>query len=104
MDSALADAPPDLVLRVRSALPEGWRDVKTADSSDIALRAAVNELRVLIERGCDTRGAAPGLLAVDALVTQACELAARAGEDIDAASGRMISQIVSVNVGKDATR
>ena len=104
MDSALAGAPPDLALRIRSALPDGWRDVTGAEAGAVTMRAAVNELHVLLERGCETRWAAPGLLTVDALVTHACELIARAGDDIDMASARLIGEIVAVHAPADETR
>ena len=99
MDTALVDAPPDLAIRIESALHEGWRDEPASSGSAVMMDAAVTELKVLLARGCETRWAAPGLLAVDALVTHACELVARAGDDVDAGCEQMIRQIVGVAAG-----
>lgn len=95
LDSALGDVPADLSLRLVGALPEGWREVAVADAADVVMGAAVNELRILLAQGCETRWAAPRLLAVDALITHACELVALAGKDMDKSSERMTEQIVS---------
>ena len=104
MDAALAGAPPELALRIRRALPDGWRDVSGAEAGAVTMQAAVSELHVLLERGCETRWAAPGLLTVDALVTHACELIARAGDDIESTCARVIREIVTVHAPTDETR
>ncbi|HEY5088123.1 MAG TPA: hypothetical protein VII66_12260, partial [Gemmatimonadaceae bacterium] len=57
----------------------------------ILTAAAAAELRGLLERGCETRWAAPGLLTVDALVTYACELLACAGADVDVGTLQILS-------------
>ena len=82
LDGALADAPQELAVRIRSALPAGWRDATLEQGSTILKEAAASELRVLLERDCESRRAAAGLLTVDALVTYACELLALSGADI----------------------
>jgi hypothetical protein len=83
LDGALTDAPQELAVRIRTALPVGWRDASLEQGSIILKDAAASELRVLLERGCETRRAAAGLLTVDALVTYACELLALSGAEIE---------------------
>jgi hypothetical protein len=93
LDSALADAPGELAVRVRGALPETWRDARLSDASRLLTDAAVAELRSLLARGCETRHAAPGLLTVDALVTYACEALAESGGDIQAGTASMVDAL-----------
>ena len=96
MDAALAAAPQDLAMRIRTSLPDGWRDVAVGSAAPVLVDAAAAELRILLARGCDTRWAAPGLLAVDALVTHACELIAIVGTDIDEETDFIIERIGQV--------
>lgn len=93
LDGVLAQAPPDLAVRMRRALPEGWRGAPISDGAEILSGAATRELGALLEGGCDTRYAAPGLLVVDALVTHACQLLAIAGRDIDSETSEMVDRI-----------
>lgn len=83
LDEELAKAPPELAVRIRTALPANWRDADLERGSAILTDVAASELRSLLERGCETRRAAAGLLTVDALVTYACELLAVSGAGID---------------------
>jgi len=93
LDDALTSVPQELAVRIRTALPGGWRDADLEQGSGILRDAAASELRVLLERGCETRRAAAGLLTVDALVTYACELLALSGADIEAGSIAVLDAI-----------
>lgn len=86
LDGALTGAPQELAVRIRTALPAGWRDADLEQGSAMLRDAASSELRVLLERGCESRRAAAGLLTVDALVTYACELLALSGAGIEQGS------------------
>ena len=103
LDGELARAPQELAVRVRNALPEAWRSAPLASGSAILANAAAAELRDLLERGCDTRWAAPGLLTVDALVTYACQLLTVTGADIDSATMSVLSTIVRESPNADLT-
>ncbi|MEO7042680.1 MAG: hypothetical protein ABI035_10505 [Gemmatimonadaceae bacterium] len=93
LDGALTNAPQELAVRIRTALPGGWRDADLEQGSAILRDAAASEMRVLLERGCETRRAAAGLLTVDALVTYACELLALSGAEIDSGSTAILDAI-----------
>ena len=93
LDGVLAQAPPDLAVRIRRALPEDWRGAPISEGAELLSRAATRELGALLETGCDTRYAAPGLLVVDALVTHACQLLAVTGKDIDAETSGTVDRI-----------
>jgi len=94
LDRELAGVPQELGMRVRTALPAAWQSASLMDGAAILTAAAAGELRTLLERGCETRWAAPGLLTVDALVTYACELLALAGSNIDAGTADILNTIV----------
>lgn len=93
LDGALSSAPQELAVRIRTALPAGWRDADLEQGSAMVRDAAASEMRVLLERGCETRRAAAGLLTVDALVTYACELLALSGAEIEAGSIAILDAI-----------
>jgi hypothetical protein len=95
LERQLATAPPELALRVRTALPADWADAQLSAGAQLIADAATDELKQLLERGCDTRRAAPTLLAVDALVTYACEVAAASGVDLDATTTSIVTAVVS---------
>jgi hypothetical protein len=95
LDGELAAAPNELAVRLRSMLPADWRTVPMESAPSVLADAAATELRRLLERGCDTRWAAPGLLAVDALVTFACEALALSGSDICAGAGDILKRVAS---------
>lgn len=95
LERELAAVPQELAVRTRTALPENWRDVDLASGPTVLTGAAVAELRALLERGCETRRAAPGLLTVDALVTYACQLLALTGADIDAGTTAVLDAIAA---------
>jgi hypothetical protein len=84
LDRKLESAPQELAARIRAVLPSDWRDAPLRDGHVLLTGAAAAELRGLLERGCEERWAAPGLLVVDALVTYACEIVAFSGGDIAA--------------------
>lgn len=94
LDRELAGVPQELAVRIRGALPPNWRDVPNSDAAALMANAAAHELRGLLERGCETRWAAPGLLTVDALVTYACELLAFRDGDIDSGAMEILDTIV----------
>lgn len=93
LDRDLAGVPHELAVRIRGALPANWREVPVSDASTLMANAAANELRGLLERGCETRWAAPGLLTVDALVTYACELLAVSDREVDAGTIEILGTI-----------
>lgn len=93
LERELAAVPQELAVRIRTALPADWRDADLVAGATVLTGAAVAELRVLLERGCETRRAAPGLLTVDALVTYACELLAINGADIDAGTKAILDAV-----------
>jgi hypothetical protein len=95
LDSALSGVPQELAVGIRAALPANWRDAALIDGTSILTEAAMGELRGLLDRGCETRHAAAGLLTVDALVTYACELLAYTGADIDAATIAILDAIAA---------
>lgn len=94
LDGELAAVPQELAVRIRAVLPSDWRDARIADGPVLLTNAASRELGGLLERGCEKRWAAPGLLVVDALVTYACELLALSGADIDAGTAAILDAIV----------
>ena len=95
LDRALSDVPSELAVRIRTALPSNWRDADFESAPEILGGAAVAELDLLLQRGCDSRRSAPALLTVDALVTYACELLALVGTDIDARTSALLDAICS---------
>jgi hypothetical protein len=95
LDSALESAPQELAVRIRAVLPPDWRTAPLADASALLADAAARELRGLLERGCEERWAAPGLLVVDALITYACELVALSGGDIEAGTAAILNTIAA---------
>lgn len=102
LDGELAAAPNELAVRLRSMLPENWRTVPMERAPTVLADAAAAELRGLLERGCDTRWAAPGLLAVDALVTFACEALALSGADISAGAADILQRVASTLPSSDS--
>ncbi|MGI8547616.1 MAG: hypothetical protein ACR2M1_09810, partial [Gemmatimonadaceae bacterium] len=65
----------------------------------IAVEAAT-ALRNLLTGGCETRGSAPDLLVVDALVTYACEVAAECGTDVGASADAVLRVITRISSGR----
>jgi hypothetical protein len=96
LDRELAVVPPDLAERIHAAVRGEARAAPVADGARILTDAAARELRSLLDRGCETRWAAPGLLTVDALVTYACELLARSGADMCEGTANMVNTIIKV--------
>jgi hypothetical protein len=101
LDRALSEVPQELAVRIRGSLPANWRDVSLNEGATVMADAAAHELEGLLERGCETRWAAPGLLTVDALVTYACELVALSGEDIDGSALRIADTVAKVLTTRD---
>lgn len=95
LDHKLESVPQELAVRIRAVLPSDWRDVPVAEASALVTDAAARELRGLLERGCEQRWAAPGLLVVDALVTYACELASFSGSDIESSTAVILNTIAA---------
>lgn len=93
LERSLSNVPQELAVRIRAALPLGWCNARLSNGPAILTAAAAGELRKLLDSGCDSRSAAPGLLTVDALVTYACELLAYSGENIDAGSLEILNAI-----------
>lgn len=95
LDNALSDVPGELAVRIRTALPPEWREADLPSAAELLGEAAVAELGLLLQRGCDTRRSAPALLTVDALMTYACELLALSGGDIGAGTSALLDAICS---------
>lgn len=104
LDRELAGVPQELAVHIRGSLPTNWRDVPRGDGATVMTDAAARELSGLLERGCDTRWAAPGLLTVDALVTYACELAALSGENVESAALTIADTVALVFATRDAAQ
>ena len=90
-------------MRVRAVLPSDWRAAEVADGPSLLTDAASRELRGLLERGCEERWAAPGLLVVDALVTYACELTALSGGEIEAGALAILDSVVATLPTQEST-
>lgn len=103
LDGELAATPKELAGRIRSVLPGDWRSAPLTSGPLILADAAARELRSLLERGCETRWAAPGLLTVDALVTYACQLLAFTGADLDAGAAEVLRRVVQTLPQVDST-
>ena len=95
LDRKLESVPQELAVRIRAVLPSDWRNAAIADAPSMLTVAASGELRGLLERGCEERWAAPGLLVVDALITYACELVALSGGDIETESVTILNTVVA---------
>ena len=96
LDRRLESVPQALAVRVRAVLPPDWRNSPVEQASALLADIAARELRELLDRGCEERWAAPGLLVVDALVTYACELIALSDGDIETDSVALLDTMVSV--------
>lgn len=95
LDWQLATVPQELAVRIRAAIPEESTDATLVEGPAVLASWAARELRILLERGCDTRSAAPALLAVDALISYACELLAGTGADMKAGTEDMVQRIIA---------
>lgn len=73
VDARLEGVEPELAARVRSAIDDAAPGATVLDAPHALVRAAVARLEPLAEDGCSARESAIELLAVDALVTLACE-------------------------------
>jgi hypothetical protein len=79
LDARVPAPPPALTERIRVLLGAD-ADGATDDVHDVLAAVAERELRILLARGDHSRAIAQDLLAIDALVTYACEAAAEAWE------------------------
>lgn len=100
LDEHLATVDPDLAARVRAAIAPGALDGEVSNAPQALLEAAVRALEPLAAEGCTRRGSALDLLAVDTLVTLACESLADApsgttSEELRARAGSMIRAIAA---------
>jgi hypothetical protein len=89
------DVPPSLAERMRAAVDD-VPDARGMDTPAILAAAAVNCLRAAAA-DCDSRDSAIHLLAADALMTSACEAAARADGD---AAARLRELCASYDVAR----
>lgn len=81
LDARLQDVDGELAARIRSAVGADTQ-ASAADAPSVLLNAAVKRLAPLAADGCVARASAIDLLAVDALVTLACEALANVGADV----------------------
>jgi len=73
----------ELATRVRSAIGDIAPDATVLDAPRALIAAAVTRLAPLATDGCTARESAADLLAVDALVTLACEALADAATSVE---------------------
>jgi len=83
VDARLDGVENELATRVRSAIGDIPRDATVLDAPRALVAAAVTQLGPLAMHGCTARESAADLLAVDALVTLACEALADASMSVD---------------------
>ncbi len=69
---------------------------------ELLTECAAERLRTLLAQGCDTRAAAPALLAIDALVSYACQALAFAGGDISERAEAMALALSTTLAAPDA--
>jgi len=81
VEARLVDVDAGLASRVRDAIGATDASATVRDAPNVLLRAATARLTPLAADGCVARESAIELLAVDALVTLACEALADACED-----------------------
>lgn len=84
LDARLRGVDDELATRIRSALDTAAGASGVSEAPSVLLRAAVARLAPLAADGCVARESAIDLLAVDALVTLACEALADVSDDGDA--------------------
>ncbi len=101
LDARLSDVDEDLATRIRAAVPEPARSVPSFAGGEALAVAAGDALRKLLTDGCETRGSAPDLLVVDALVTYACQVAAERAVDVGASADVVLREIIRVSSGHD---
>ena len=83
VDARLEGVESELATRVRSAIGDVAPDATVLDAPRALIAAAVTQLEPLAAVGCTARESAADLLAVDALVTLACEALADASMSVD---------------------
>ena len=83
VDARLDGVDDDLATRIRSALGDAAPEATVLDAPQALIAAAVARLQPLAAEGCSARESAADLLAVDALVTLACEALADARTSTD---------------------
>ena len=82
VDARLEGVESELAARVRSAIADVASDANVLDAPRVLVAAAVTQLGPLATGGCSARESAADLLAVDALVTLACEALADASMSV----------------------
>lgn len=98
MEARLADVDAELASRMREAIGPSASTTTLRDAPELLLHAATSRLQPLALDGCVARESAIELLAVDALVTLACEALADACADttcIVDATTRMVHAIAA---------
>jgi len=83
VDARLEGVERELATRVRSAIGDVAPDATVLDAPRTLVAAAVTQLAPLATDGCTARESAADLLAVDALVTLACEALADTCTSVD---------------------
>ena len=98
VEARLADVDAGLASRVRDAIGVADASATVRDAPNVLLRAATARLAPLAGEGCVARESAIELLAVDTLVTLACEALADACDtsaDITTGTTRMLRAIAA---------
>lgn len=96
VDARLEGVESELATRVRSAIDDAAPDATVADAPRALIAAAVARLEPLATDGCTARESAADLLAVDALVTLACEALADTCTSVDEIAGGATAMIRAI--------
>jgi len=96
VDARLEGVETELATRVRSAIADVAPDATVLDAPRALIAAAVTQLEPLATDGCTARESAADLLAVDALVTLACEALADASTSVDDIADRATVMIRAI--------
>ena len=93
LESRTPPPPPELAARIRT-LTARWSDREPV--AEVLLDAAHDAMRTLLHDGCLTRTSGLELLAVDALVTYAFEVAADEPARIEACAHEALAKIAAL--------
>ncbi len=100
LDVRLSGVEKDLARRIEDCVSASSRAVPLRDAAEGLATDASASLRRLLRSGCEARSSALDLLAIDALVTYACEIAATESSDVARTAAFLIREVAgSANAG-----